>query len=749
MPDIEQEDINQSPSRIISEGGRRSDTHATTREQYALETRMIEMESLASRRLSAGSIFTTVDEYQEKVSLQGTERAIDDKVLPDELFDDLALVNLRAVPDEPTSRLLFVIDEEDDPTPPLTRTSRPSTADSDSVDSASLSSFGNGDDDVHVLMDVDDISTPQGPTMRNRELRPGTVVRPPSPPLEESVARLSKLYKAAYGSDGSRRHGADSKVNSPMPVLAQLAESTRSYSPSKVLSKIRQYRTKQSMTVTDFEQVRHIADFFSAAQSYADAFRLYQFIFDRMMAQESKWSPSAVLHLAIDVTRTATSTVSHKEVAGLMKNVISKIPDFLSPITREACMLHSHLGNNFRARNDLESAERHCRLGLSHHRECHHPSHTGVCRIILDTNLLLVLEDKGGLDAARNLRNRLRLDLAKLETDTIGGAVKSILSELLFWCHDAIAEEDLQALSGTINGCNDNLWIQGNSNDLREFETTLLFCHLWKQWRLAGKRSLLSTQHRNPQNLLAQVENSLGITPIDALAALSTLILGFADLEENYSKSTLAVRILFSSQKAFTKHRVCLYSDFLHAHAAPLRTKSKRFSTDEYATLVQGFVQGFADLHLYLHLSETAFQEPGLRSRANRFSSSSSVTPTMLSTPRSSWSGYASFKSLSRRTKLASPVIASDGQSIASSDRRLSLSTLNSSRSNRGNSFMNVDPEDIVMEDVATVCLQQRLHSIPSPAYQSYESYQVFAIVLAKSILATCSMSAQLRSFLE
>jgi hypothetical protein len=712
--DIEQEDINQSPSRTISEGGRRSDTHATTTEQYALETRMIEMESLASRRLSAGSIFTTVDEYQEKVSLQGTERAIDDKVLPDELFDDLALVNPRAVPDEPTSRLLFVIDEEDDPTPPLTRTSRPSTADSDSVDSASLSSFGNGDDDVHVLMDVDDISTPQGPIMRDRELRPGTVVRPPSPPLEESVARLSKLYRAAYGSDDSRRHGADSKVNSPMPVLAQLAESTRSYSPSKVLSKIRQYRTKQSMTVTDFEQVRHIADFFSAAQSYADAFRLYQFIFDRMMAQESKWSPSAVLHLAIDVTRTATSTVSHKEVAGLMKNVISKIPDFLSPITREACMLHSHLGNNFRARNDLESAERHCRLGLSRHRECHHPNHTGVCRIILDTNLLLVLEDKGGHTAARELRDRLRLDLAKLETDTIGSAVKNILSELLFWCHDAIAEEDLQALSGTINGCNDNLWIQGNSNDLREFETTLLFCHLWKQWRLAGKRSLSSTQHRNPQNLLAQVENSLGITPVDALAALSTLILGFADLEElqNYSKSTLARRILFLSQKAFTIYRVCLYSDFLHAHTAPLITKSKRFSTDEYATLVQRFVQGFADLHLYLHLSETAFQEPGFRPRARQFSSSSSITPTMLSTPRSSWSDYASFTSLSRRTKLASPVIASDSQSIASSDRRLStsssslrrqpsLSTPNSSHINRSNSFMNVDPEDIVMEDVA------------------------------------------------
>jgi hypothetical protein len=597
----------------------------------------------------------------------------------------------------------------------LTRTSRPSTEDSDSADSASLSSFGNGGDNVHVLMDVDDMFTPQAPIMCNWELNTGTIVRSPSSPSEESVSHLSKLYNAASGSDDSRKHWADPKVNSPMPVLVQLAESTKSYSPSKVLSKIRQYKTKQSMTVTDFEQVRRIADFFSAARSYGDAFRLYQFVFDRMMLQESKWSPSALLHSAVDVVRTATSTVNHKEVAGLMKAVISKKLDFWSPITREGCMLHSHLGNTFRARNDLESAERHCRFGLSRHQECHHPDHTGVCRIILETNLLLILEDKGDHAAAQGLRDRLLLDLAKHEAHTIGSEVNSMLSELLHWCYDAIADKDLQTLSGTINGCNDNFWTQGSRNDLREFETTLLFCHLWNQWRLAGERLHLSTQYRDSQHLLAQVENSLGIAPIDALAALSALILGCADPEEqhHHPKLTLARRILFSSQEVFTRYCTSLYSDFLHAHAAPLSIKSKLFSTDEYATLVQGFVQGFADLHLHLHLSETAFQEPGLRPRANRSSSSSSLTPTMLSTPRSSWSGYASFTSLSRRTKLASPMMASDGQSIASSDRRpptsssslrhqISLSTLiNSSRISRSNSFMNADPEDVAMEDVA------------------------------------------------
>ena len=91
-------------------------------------------------------------------------------------------------------------------------------------------------------------------------------------------------------------------------------------------------------------------------------------------------------------------------------------------------------------------------------------------------------------------------------------------SELLYWCHDTIAEEDLQALSGTINECNDNFWIQRSSNDLREFETTFLFSHLWKQWRFAGETPHLSTQYRDSQNILPQVENSLGITLIDTLA---------------------------------------------------------------------------------------------------------------------------------------------------------------------------------------------------------------------------------------
>jgi len=86
----------------------------------------------------------------------------------------------------------------------------------------------------------------------------------------------------------------------------------------------------------------------------------YQFVFDRMMAQKSKWPPSAVLRTAVDVARNATSALDHSELGGLLKNFISKKEYFLSPDSLEACNLYSHLGNDLRVRNELEAAENLC-----------------------------------------------------------------------------------------------------------------------------------------------------------------------------------------------------------------------------------------------------------------------------------------------------------------------------------------------------------------------------------------------------
>lgn len=391
-----------------------------------------------------------------------------------------------------------------------------------------------------------------------------------------------------------------------------------------------------------------------------------------------------------------------------MKNIMSKRNDFVWPSTIEACLLHSHLGNNFRARNELQAAEGHCRRALDCYQRYHHSSNMHASEFILATNFLLVKVAKGEHVAQSHLTPHISIEW------TLRIAIGDTLLALLQWCNEAIVEDEAQALAELMHGCSDELWTHGSDNDLSNFETTLLFCYLWKRWRLAGEGSQMSTQHRNCHSLLAKLEKDLGIAPVDALAAFSTMIMTIGEWEHHFDrgKPTFMRRILRSSQAASAKDRDRLYFNFLVAHTAPLWTKFKRFSTDTYTTMVEEFIQGFADLHLHLHLSEAAFQDPRLRVRPNRSSMTPSMTPTTLSTPRSSWSGYASFKLASQRAKSAWSQVGSDVHSVTSGPQRLSTSSsslrhrlslsgsFNSFRTSRSSSFMNADPDDVIMEDI-------------------------------------------------
>jgi hypothetical protein len=647
--------------------------------EYNLSKARNTTEDLASSQcLGAGtSAMSISDEVNGGFSTQDSETSLSNDMLLDELFEDCVQVSVRDTQHTTIPRSLSIIEEEQ-PTPALSEASGLSTKASNSIHKNSISSFGSGSDNVHLLMDVDNEDTWRLP-MHNEECIRGTRMQSPGPFLEESIAHLSRVYK-----------------------------STRSYLPSKVLSKILQYRTKESITVADLKQITSIADFLSAARSDRDACRLYRFLFDRIMAQtDSSLSTLDIYRAGINVTRTATLAENHKEIAELMKNIMSKRDDFISPSTVEACLLHSHLGNNFRARNELQAAERHCRRGFDCYQRYHRSSNMHASQMILATNFFLVREAKGELfNAYPNPYFSI--------TSTLRIAIEDTLLAMLQWCNEAIVEDDPQALAELIHGCSDELWTHGSANDLSDFETTLLFCHLWKRWRLAGEGSQMSTQHRNCHSLLAKLEKDLGIAPVDALAAFSIMIMSVGEWEHHFDrrKPTSIRRILLTSQAALAKDHNRLYFDFLDAHTAPLKTKFKRFSTDTYTTMVEEFIQGFADLHLHLHLSEAAFQDPRLRVRPNRSSMTPSMTPTTLSTPRSSWSGYASFKLASQRAKSAWSQIGSDAQSVTSGPQRpstsssslrhrLSLSgSFNSFRTSRSSSFMNADPDDVIMEDV-------------------------------------------------
>jgi hypothetical protein len=151
---IKPRDINHSPSPVISEREAQPDTHAPIAGQPFSEVRPFIVEPPAQPHLLAGTTLSTVNEYQYKASPQGIQRMIEDEMRSDELSEGPAPLNLRVASDDPKSRLLFVIDEEDLPAP-----SRTSTDDSSSLDCANLSSFGSGGGEVHVLMDVDDFGS--------------------------------------------------------------------------------------------------------------------------------------------------------------------------------------------------------------------------------------------------------------------------------------------------------------------------------------------------------------------------------------------------------------------------------------------------------------------------------------------------------------------------------------------------------------------------------------------------------------
>jgi hypothetical protein len=261
-----------------------------------------------------------------------------------------------------------------------------------------------------------------------------------------------------------------------------------------------------------------------------------------MVVQTDSSLSTLDIYLAgINVARTAMFAENPDEIADLMIKIMTKRNE---PNTIEACLLHSHLRNNYRARNELQAAGHHCRRGLDCYQRYHRSSNMHASQIILATNFLLVQEAKGEHVTQDHLLPYISIEW------TLRIAIEDTLLALLQWCYEAIAEDNLQALAELIHGCSDELWTHGSANDLDDFETTLLFCHLWKRWRLADEGSKMSTLHHNCHLLLAKLENDLGIAPVDALAAFSIMIMspGRSELPCDRRKPTSIRRILCASQ---------------------------------------------------------------------------------------------------------------------------------------------------------------------------------------------------------
>jgi hypothetical protein len=476
--------------------------------------------------------------------------------------------------------------------------------------------------------------------------------------------------------------------------------------------------TQTEFNTEDLDQIKAVADFFFAAQSFEDAFSLHGARWPQMTRQASVdlTSPS-VLRLAIDMAKSATTLANYTHIARLMRDINLKPTEILPATSAEACLLHSHLGNCYRALKQLAAAEHQCRVGLYGYRQFPQPLQHIRDKVTLLTNLALVLEDrKKHLALEKSLKDIFPADLS----------AGNLVYSYIYGCSITLEDSHFNTALADVD---DTLWDQAPlARDVTNLEMTMLFCYLWAQWQAEPTES----SWRRP--CLEKLERETGISPTEALSALVALIVDLEpgsfeagkacapftkpvrmvcrDLDEldklARRKSTLAlrVRMLCSNLSLFAP--TDLFKAFLQAYAAPLRTKGSSFSTELYRSRVQEFVREFADSHFSLRFSERAAEDLRLRRKPDPAPSSPAFIPSMLSTPRSSWSDFASFKSTHRRVKqtnITFQLPTADGRRLSAGSsilrRRWSLRSSKTSLRSSIISLMDIEPEDIIMEEAS------------------------------------------------
>jgi hypothetical protein len=144
--------------------------------------------------------------------------------------------------------------------------------------------------------------------------------------------------------------------------------------------------------------------------------------------------------------------------------------------------------------------------------------------------------------------------------------------------------------------------------------------------------------------------------------------------EVRHYKTTLAGRFVLGARRLQKSPDKTSLELFLQAYAARVPSKADYFSEKSRYLLVNAFVRRIVNDNLELHLSSSALERDGAPPRPQRTSFRLSTTPTMLSTPRSSWSGFASFKSSSKNVPVSS-------SSKGASDSRVRWSQISSTKS--------------------------------------------------------------------
>lgn len=544
------------------------------------------------------------------------------------------------------------------------------------------------------------------------------------PPQEKAIPKIVDLqFLNALNTFGTTGLGASDvfSVEARPQSLTHSGRdpSIRVYQPTDLLCNSMPPWTFRRCSPADLSQMKEAADFFSAARSFPDAFTFYGGIcMQAIIKKRSTQTVSSLIRAAIDVARTATSDSAYAFVDWIMKNHLSQEPDVVFADTAEACLLHLCLGISSAACGNIRQAAKNCRVGLQGYSKLRgyddfpeQAQYTGLDVIMLINAKLL-----GDVTAAKTLQGALSpLDLSP------GNVIIGLLCSLAV----DLADDHFRNMLDSADAA---LWKEApTSDDLAEFEKIVLFCYLWTRWQ-AGKpsqpMSTTSFQHSRP----ALLEEKTGIGPLETLSAVAALILEFdfdldgmcgsastqlsmeRAIDIPASKSTLARRARTLCRTASRACPTSIFPAFLRVYATSAKSRGSLFSTEKYGALVHEFIHKFADSHLSVELWEGVGDDPRLSKRPGQNPLSPSVSPTMTSTPRSSWSGYSSFRLLHQRTKQNIPPVGSDELSSKSIDSQFAtessscrrhLISLSSSLSSRSSSvsIMDADREDVFMQD--------------------------------------------------
>ena len=265
-------------------------------------------------------------------------------------------------------------------------------------------------------------------------------------------------------------------------------------------------------------------------------------------------------------------------------------------------------------------------------------------------NLALVNAARVPPDEARRRLEALRPKMLVMRS---GVDVQSRLLDVLGWCVNTLAEDGFWKMLLPVTS---DLWLRApDEAHLQDVESTLLFIYLWSQQpSQSGRHNLISDSVCSRSSCVPAFALAWGITVAEVLSLVANYIISTLGPHELCEKATLARRALTAATVGYqtverNKGSQDLLASLRDARITIHHQSGLQSNTEEYAALVRTAIRNVVERSFHLELEISALGDARPQNRLSQTSISPSYSPTMLSTPRSSWSGFQSFKLTGRR----------------------------------------------------------------------------------------------------